>query len=132
MNTDSRTPLSVLTPGGTCIISGDFRIFLIIVTDKGFVPELAVTAVSPLLLNARPKGCGATVMLFPAGVRRRPFGITVTPSLLIEVYWFSAGAEIVKSLVFRSEQEMIIKDEIIRHRTLPEIKLKKENCLFIK
>ena len=66
---------------------------LIIEIERGLVPEFAVTAIFPSLLRASPKGCGATVSCLPAGVIRRPFGITVAPSLFIKVYFSPAGAE---------------------------------------
>jgi hypothetical protein len=70
-------------------------------------------------------------MLFPEGVRRRPLGITVTPSLLIYVYIFAAGAEIVYSLLFRPEHDNRINAEKSRHITLPEKNLKLKFVIFI-
>jgi hypothetical protein len=59
-----------------------------------------VTAIFPSLLRTRPKGCGATSKLLPEGVNSRPFGITVVPSLFIEVYKLPAGAESTVSSLF--------------------------------
>ena len=75
------------------MICGAAVIFFIIDTDSGLMPELAVTAIVPSLLRARPKGCGAIIILRPEGVRKRPLGRTVVPSLLTEVYSRPAGAD---------------------------------------
>jgi hypothetical protein len=61
--------------------------------EIGAVPELAVTATDPSGLNANPNGCGATSTDRPEGVIKRPLGITVSPDLLIFVYWLPEGDE---------------------------------------
>ena len=95
IKTDASTPLSVDGPGGTCCTSGCFdKMFRMIVIDKGLVPELAVTATLPSRLRVNPYGCGAVTILFPAGVRYLPFGMTVLPLLSIFVNSLPAGAEI--------------------------------------
>jgi hypothetical protein len=93
IKTDSSTPALPDGPGGTCLISGEVVRLRIIEIDNGLTPELAVTAISPSLLRASPKGWGATIRLFPDGVSKRPLGITVVPFLFIEVYKFPAGDE---------------------------------------
>jgi hypothetical protein len=59
----------------------------------GEVPELAVTATLPSALSVKPNGWGATSTDFPAGVKKRPLGITVFPVLLICVYRLPDGEE---------------------------------------
>jgi hypothetical protein len=78
------------------------------VIDNGFTPEFAVTAMLPSLLRARPNGCGATSKLLPEGVSSLPLGITVIPSLFIEVYKLPAGAESTVSSFFVDWQEVKI------------------------
>jgi len=50
-------------------------------------------------------------MLFPAGVRNRPLGITVVPFLLIEVYKLPAGADSTMRSFFVDWQEDRVKKE---------------------
>ena len=66
------------------------------VIDNGSVPEFAVTAVLPSGLNVKPKGCGAVLILLPAGVIYLPFGMTVFPVLFILVYSLPAGAVMIQ------------------------------------
>ena len=66
--------------------------------EKGPTPELAVMIVLPSGLNARPKGCGATVICRPYGDKILPFGIIEEPSRLIPVYWLPAGEEAVHAV----------------------------------
>jgi hypothetical protein len=94
MKTEARIPLSVDGPGGICKIVGcsESR-FLMIEMEMGEMPELAVTAIVPSVLNVNPKGWGATSIDLPYGLIIRPFGRMVLPALSIFVYKLPEGED---------------------------------------